>query len=64
MSLENIRQCFVFSVAVHIPHIFPVSLTYSLKINSLLFDPPCRSAQTAGDTELNRANQRVLGQRG
>ena len=28
-------------VFVHIPPIFSVLLTYSLKINSLLFDPPC-----------------------
>jgi len=45
MSRENIRQCFIFSVAVCIcscsSYIFSVSLTYSLKINSLLFDSPC-----------------------
>jgi len=26
---------------VHVPPVFIVLLTYSLKINSLLFDPPC-----------------------
>ena len=28
-------------VFVHIPPIWSVLLTYSLKINGLLFDPPC-----------------------
>jgi len=39
---ENIRQCFIFSVAVRIvpvPPIFSVLLIYSLKINRLLFWP-------------------------
>jgi len=30
-------------VFVHIPPVFSVLLTYSLKVNSLLFDPPCIS---------------------
>ena len=33
-------------VLVHVHPVFSVLLTYSLKINSLLFDPPC----AAGDT--------------
>jgi len=32
-------QLFLF---VHVPPVFSVLLTYSLKTNSLLFDPPCR----------------------
>ena len=39
--LHFLRECsYLFS---HIPPIFSVLLTYSLEINSLLFDPPCSS---------------------
>ena len=39
--LHFLRRCsYLFS---HIPPIFSVLLTYSLEINSLLFDPPCSS---------------------
>jgi len=54
ISRENIRQYLAYKLFlfVHIPPIFSVLLTYSLKINSLLFCPP---------PVASRNNYRALG---
>ena len=47
ISGENISQYLAYKLFlfVHIPPIFSVLLTYSLKINSLLFLAPCSISQ-------------------
>jgi len=48
--LYFLPELFVF---VHVPPIFSVLLTHWLKINSLLFEPPCISVKHVPEISVN-----------